>query len=157
MNVGNFKKEEAFKILKRIFDEDKTLNDEERKYIEELPFKPEVEIFPFRLPSDETVAKFLSKIQKMKGITQITLCGPRTYYEKKINVAGKIIPLRVQVSKFWVELEEFSEVKKLKEICKETFPYGFNVKIGRFSVYHEIDKARKTFPIIRVDYLKSLE
>jgi len=126
---------------------------------EEAPFKPEIEIFPHRLPSDETVANFLLKVRKMRGITQVTLFGPRVYYEKIIKVSGKVVPLRIQVARFWIEVEGIDVLEKLKDICDETFPYGFSIKVGRFTKYLETvgDRLRGSSLILRTDFLKGEE
>lgn len=117
--------------------------------------RPEVEIFPHRLPSDETVAKFLEKVQNVGEITQITMHGPQIYYTKKIRVAEKNIPLKIQVSRFWIEMEKLDELEKLKDICNEIFSYGYSIKIGRFT--KESGKALGLggrAVVIRTDFLK---
>lgn len=127
--------------------------------VEEIPFKPEIEIFPHRLPGDETVANFLLKVRKVRGITQITMFGPQVYYEKIIKVSGKIVPLKIQVARFWIEVEEIDVLEKLKDICRETFPYGFSIKVGRFTKYLETvgDILRGGSLILRTDFLKGKE
>ncbi|KPV61779.1 MAG: Methyl-coenzyme M reductase I operon protein D [Candidatus Bathyarchaeota archaeon BA2] len=145
--------EKVYRILEKALEEKRFM--EAKEHARGLPFKPEIEIFPHRLPSAETVAKFLRKMQKLMGITQITMQGPRVYYETKIDVAGKIIPLKIQVSKFWIEAAEIDEVDKIKDVCNETFPYGFSTKIGRFSKRKETaeDRVGKRPPVIRMDFL----
>jgi methyl-coenzyme M reductase subunit D len=146
--------EKVYRILEKALEEKRFM--EAKEQARGLPFKPEIEIFPHRLPSAETVAKFLQKMQKLMGITQITMHGPPVYYETKIDVARKIIPLKIQVSKFWIEVTEIDEVDKIKDICNETFPYGFSTKIGRFSKCKEKANVRLGGrpPVIRTDFLK---
>lgn len=147
MNTEEAKRERTYKTFRQIY---RIPPEEEHKYMRGL--RPEVEIFPHRLPSEETVAKFLLKVRGVRGVVQITMNGPRIYYEKKINVAGKIIPLKIQVARFWIELESFGGLDKLKDICNETFPYGFSTKIGRFTGVQKSLSGRSF--TIRTDFLK---
>lgn len=117
----------------------------------------EVEVFPFRLPSDETVARFLERVQGIRSVIRITMHGPQVYYGKKIEVAGKTIPLKIQVSKFWIGLGGTDEMEKLRGICNEIFPYGFSLKIGRFTRPPRARGLGGRPPIIRTDILKDEE
>lgn len=149
MSKGGAKVKRAYKTFRQIY---KIPPEEESKRMKELPFRPEVEIFPYRLPSEETLTKFLLKVREVRGIAQITMNGPRIYYERKINVVGKVIPLKIQVSKFWIELESFDGLEKLKDICNEIFHYGFSTRIGRFTRDRESLSGRNF--TIRTDFLK---
>lgn len=148
---------EVYRILEKALEEKRLA--EAKEHVRELPFRPEIEIFPHRLPSAETIAKFLLKMQKLLGITQITMHGPRVYYETKINVAGKTIPLRIQVSRFWIEVAEIDELDRIRDICNEVFPYGFSTKIGRFTRHQETisDRVGGRPVVIRMDFLKDEE
>ena len=152
MNIGEAKREKTYKTFRQIY---RIPLEEEHKYVRGPQLRPEVEIFPHRLPSEETVAKFLLKVRGVEGIVQITMNGPQIYYEKKIEVAGKIIPLKIQVARFWIELESFGGLEKLKDICNETFPYGFSTKIGRFTKVQKSLSGRSF--TIRMDFLKGEE
>ncbi len=113
------------------------------------PGKPEVEVFPYRLPSDETVSKFLNLLRGVKGVSRVMMHGPPIYYRRSIEVGGKKIVLRIQVGKFWVEMETLEELETLREVCRQVFPYGFELKVGRFSVGKEPLSGRRL--VLRMD------
>lgn len=116
---------------------------------------PEIQIMPNRLLGAETTEKVLNKIYKVKHVRQVTCQGenlPRKVTSgagagldvnhperKKINVNGKETELWVQVGRIFVEVDDLDNVQKvLKEvekICKEMFPYGFTLEIGRYSKF----------------------
>ncbi|MEM2865708.1 MAG: methyl-coenzyme M reductase operon protein D [Candidatus Hadarchaeales archaeon] len=111
--------------------------------------KPEVEVFPYRLPSDETVSKFLNLLRGIKGVSRVMMHGPSIYYRRFIEVGGKKIVLRIQVGKFWVEMETLEELETLKEVCRQVFPYGFELKVGRFTREKEPLSGRRL--VLRMD------
>jgi len=111
--------------------------------------KPEVEIFPYRLPSDETVSKFLNGLREIKGVLRVMMHGPSVYYRRYIEVGGKKIVLRIQVGKFWVEMESLEELEAIRELCKRVFPYGFELKVGRFTMEKEPLSGRRL--VLRMD------
>lgn len=117
--------------------------------------RPEIEIFPHRLPSDETLTKFLFKVGEVRGIVQISMQGPHVYYERKIEVSGEMIPLNIQVGKFWIEFEKTDVLEeaypKLRDICDETFPHGFDIRIGKFTKQRKLEEDPH---VIRSDVLR---
>jgi len=111
--------------------------------------KPEVEVFPYRLPSDETVSRFLNLLREIRGISRVMMHGPSIFYRRSIRVGGKEIVLRIQVGKFWVEMESLEQLEALREICKQVFPYGFELKVGRFTGVKEALSGRRL--VLRMD------
>ena len=111
--------------------------------------KPEVEVFPYRLPSDETISKFLNLLREMRGVSRVMMHGPSIFYRRTIQVGGKEIVLRIQVGKFWVEMEDLEQVEALREICQQVFPYGFELKVGRFTRMKEALSGRRL--VLRMD------
>lgn len=111
--------------------------------------KPEVEIFPYRLPSDETISRFLNLLRGIKGVSRVMMHGPSIYYRRSIEVGGRKIVLRIQVGKFWVEMETLEELEALREVCRQVFPYGFELKVGRFTREGEPLSGRRL--VLRMD------
>lgn len=92
----------------------------------------EIEILPSRLLNDDTVAFFLNKIKDIEGIEEIMMHGPayREFTERVIHVGLKEIGLKIKVGRFWLVIDDTVErevVDKLKEICNQTFPYGYTI------------------------------
>jgi len=116
---------------------------------------PEIMIMPNRLLSAETTEKVLNRIYKVKHVRQVTCqgenlpkkltIGPGAGLEvhhperRKITVDGKETELWVQVGRIFVEIEDMDYVQKalkdIEKICKEMFPYGFTLEIGRYSKF----------------------
>ncbi len=109
----------------------------------------EVEVFPYRFPSDETVTNFLKKIREVKGIVQVVMQGPSVFYRRRIKIGEKVIPLNIQVGRFWIEMQELEELEKLREICAEVFPYGFEMRVGKFTAPRDPLSGRRL--VLRMD------
>jgi len=116
---------------------------------------PEIMIMPNRLLSADTTEKVLNKIYKVKHVRQVTCqgenlprkltSGPGTGLDvnhperRKIKVDGKETELWVLVGRIFVEIDDVDNVQKalkdIEKICKEMFPYGFTLEIGRYSKF----------------------
>jgi len=120
----------------------------------------EVEVFPHRLLKASTTEKFLNEIYSLDTVERVIIHGeplPKTVYygpargtpvnhseRKVINVKGVPVELTVMAGRFWITLKDDSELDKIEEICKELFPYGYNIKTGKFT---------RNYPTV-TDYLK---
>jgi len=63
---------------------------------------------------------------------------------KVINVHGVPVELTVMAGRFWITLKDDSEIEKIEEICKSLFPFGYDLKVGKFT---------RTRPTV-TDYIK---
>jgi len=120
----------------------------------------EVEVFPHRYLKAKTTEKFLNEIYSLETVERVVIHGqplPKTVYygpargtsvhhseRKVINVHGVPVELTVMAGRFWITLKDDSEIDKIEEICRSLFPFGYNIKIGKFTR----DKATVT------DYIK---
>jgi len=107
---------------------------------DEIPYSPEVVIFPNRLCSDETVAKFLEGLKEVEGITKVILHGPRTYDSTKrvIKVGKQELILDIQVGKFFIEIEHPEAIIAIQEAADEVFAqFGYRIGAGRFTKYQK--------------------
>ena len=108
----------------------------------------EVEIFPHRYLKASTTEKFLNKIYDLKTVERVIIHGqplpkvitygparglPVNHTERKIiHVKGVPVELTVMAGRFWITLSDDSELDKLDAICKEMFPFGYNLRVGKF-------------------------
>ncbi|WP_423792831.1 methyl-coenzyme M reductase operon protein D [Methanocaldococcus indicus] len=108
----------------------------------------EIEIFPHRYLKASTTEKFLNKLYDLESVERVVIHGqslpktvpfgpakglPVNHSERKIiNVKGVPIELTVMAGRFIVTLKDDSEIDKIHEICKELFPFGYNLKVGKF-------------------------
>ncbi|MHA1263654.1 MAG: methyl-coenzyme M reductase operon protein D [Candidatus Helarchaeota archaeon] len=126
---------------------------------EEIPYNPEVVIFPNRLCSDETVAKFLMELKKIDGITKVIMHGPRTYdLIKRVIKVGKSqeLILDIQVGKFFIEIDQPEVVLPIREAADKCFTFGYRIGAGRFTKYRKttMDDVRGYSLVFRKDILE---
>ncbi|MCP8304431.1 MAG: methyl-coenzyme M reductase operon protein D [archaeon] len=115
----------------------------------------EIEIVPKRLLSADTVEELLKKIVQLGVVKNVILQGPKlpqyvivpsrehslglkveTGHEdlRKIKFGDEEIELKVKVGRIIIQpikdidLHDFLE--KLKEICDELLPFGFNLRVS---------------------------
>jgi methyl-coenzyme M reductase subunit D len=107
---------------------------------DEIPYNPEVVIFPNRLCSDETVAKFLDGLKQVEGIIKVILQGPHTFDSTKrvIKVGKQELILDIQVGKFFVEIEQPEVIISIREVADEVFAqFGYRIGAGRYTKYQK--------------------
>lgn len=107
----------------------------------------QVEIFPERLLNLETAQALLNELNKIRGITRMVVFGPSLpkdnpedllkgkfgVHEKKyLNIMGEQVELTVQVGRIFVEMEDPGVKKEIREACKKTLPFSFEVNEGRY-------------------------
>ncbi|ENN96463.1 methyl-coenzyme M reductase operon protein D [Methanocaldococcus villosus KIN24-T80] len=108
----------------------------------------EIEIFPHRYLKASTTEKFLNKLYDLKTVERVVIHGqplpkvvtygparglPVNHSERKIiNVKGVPIELTVMAGRFIVTLSDDSELEKIKKICEEMFPFGYDIRVGKF-------------------------
>ena len=133
-------------------------NPEDTEDYKSIGFYPraEVLIFPNRLLAIQHVEEFLEKIKTIEGITKITMSGPRIYEQATIKVGSKEIPLKVQVGKLIMEIETVDLIKNIREICDESFKFGYRIGVGRYTKWREttMDSVRGYSLVIRKDMLE---
>jgi methyl-coenzyme M reductase subunit D len=109
----------------------------------------EIEVFPHRYLKAKTTEKFLNEMYSLETVERIIIHGeplPKTIYygpargtpvnhpeRKEINIHGVPVELTVMAGRFWITLKDDSEMEKIEEICKELFPYGYNIRVGKFT------------------------
>lgn len=109
----------------------------------------EVEVFPHRYLKAETTEKFLNEIYSLDTVERVIIHGqslpkivyygpargtPVNHSERKIiNVHGVPVELTVMAGRFWITLKDDSEIDRIEEICKTLFPFGYNIRIGKFT------------------------
>jgi len=116
----------------------------------------EIKIFAGRLPSEKTVETFLNKIAVLKSVVSVTLSGVSTHYERRINVSRTSIPLKIQVTWIYLEIEEINDdrMREVKDVCQEVFPYGFETKIGIFRPTGETLTSESGRSFARIDFVE---
>lgn len=106
----------------------------------EVPYNPEVVIFPNRLCSDQTVANFLIALKKIDGVTQVIMHGPRTYdFIKRVIKVGETqdIILDIQVGKFYIEIDHPEVILAIREAADQCFTFGYRIGAGRYTKYQK--------------------
>jgi methyl-coenzyme M reductase subunit D len=89
--------------------------------VEEI--RPEIQIFPYRLMSEERAQKLVEVLYGVEGVSNISFNGPG-------NMVGWL----------WVELLEMNgdgveTVSEICEVCTRYLPFGYEIQVGRFTKY----------------------
>jgi len=125
---------------------------------DEVPYSPEVVIFPNRLCSDETVKEFLEALRQIDGITQVIMHGPRTYdlIKRVIKVGNQELILDIQVGKFYIEIENAAVILPIREAADLAFTFGYRVGAGRYTKYQKttMDHVRGYSLVFRKELLE---
>ncbi len=105
----------------------------------------QVEIFPDRLLNLETAQALLNELNRISGITRMVVYGPRLPKEdpenllagkhnirepKYLEILGEKIELTVQVGRIFVEMDDPGIIEKIKEACRNTLPFPFEINEG---------------------------
>jgi len=105
----------------------------------------QVEIFPDRLLNLETAQALLNELNRISGITRMVVYGPRLPKEdpenllagkhnirepKYLEILGEKIELTVQVGRIFVEMDDPGIIEKIKEACRKTLPFPFEINEG---------------------------
>jgi len=109
----------------------------------------EVEVFPHRFLKATTTEKFLNEVYSLETVERVIIHGQplpeKVYYgpargtpvnhpeRKEITVNGVPVLLTVMAGRFWIQLSNDEEIDKIEEVCKNLFPYGYNLKVGKFT------------------------
>ncbi|MHC1605608.1 MAG: methyl-coenzyme M reductase operon protein D [Candidatus Methanofastidiosia archaeon] len=91
-----------------------------------MEIRPEMQIFPLRLVSEERAEKFISDIKSLQKVTKVDYKGFLSHDKKDFKVGW-----------IWVEFENKNHTveEKIEEICKQNLPFGYTIKKGRFTKY----------------------
>ncbi|VUT26427.1 MAG: Methyl-coenzyme M reductase I operon protein D [Candidatus Methanolliviera sp. GoM_oil] len=116
----------------------------------------EIKVTPGRLPSAGTIEAFLNKISALKGAVSVTLSGTPIHYESWINVGERSTPLKIQVQRAYIEMEEINDdrMQDVKDLCSEVFPYGFETEIGIFRPTKETLASEHSRSFARIDIVE---
>ena len=108
----------------------------------------EIEIFPKRLLSSDTLEELLNSIIQLGMAKNVILQGPRLskYYvnvmsyredSRRIKFGDREIDLEVKVGRIIIQPMEGVDLQdllnKLREICDVTLPFGFFIRTGQFT------------------------
>jgi len=100
------------------------------------PRGEEIEIFPNRILGAKTVEKLLNEIADIKGIEGVLLQGLRvkTDVKDKIVVKDSEMELSLAVGRLIIGVKNIDAViDKLKDICDRNLPFGYSIRIGKFT------------------------
>ena len=116
----------------------------------------EIKVIPGRLPSAGTIEAFLNKISALKGAVSVTLSGTPIQYESWINMGERSTPLKIQVQRVYIEMEEINDdrMQDVKDLCCEVFPYGFETEIGIFRLIKETLTSEHSRSFARIDIME---
>ena len=107
----------------------------------------QVEIFPDRLLNVETAQALLDELNEISGITRMIVHGPRLPSEdpenllagkhnirepKYLKIMGENVELTVQVGRIYVEMDDPGIKEKIKEACRKTLPFPFEINEGTY-------------------------
>lgn len=98
--------------------------------------REEIEIFPNRILGAKTAEKLLSRIYEIEGVEGVLIQGPRVKSDakEKIVVKGEELELSVAVSRLILRSKDADKVsEKLKEVCDSLLPFGYSLRIGKFT------------------------
>lgn len=91
-----------------------------------MDIKPEIQIFPMRLLSEKTALPLIDRINNIESVTKVEYKGFNSQDREDFRIGW-----------IWVELssEDEAAVEAIKGICTEHLPFGYDIKIGRFTKY----------------------
>ena len=107
----------------------------------------QVEIFPDRLLNIETAQALLNELNRISGITRMIVHGPRLPSEdpknllagkhnirepQYLDIMGEKVELSVQVGRVCVEMDDPGIKEKIKEACRKTLPFPFEINEGMY-------------------------
>ncbi|MBC7120234.1 MAG: hypothetical protein H5T33_01440 [Candidatus Methanosuratus sp.] len=99
----------------------------------------EIEVMPRRLMSDKKAKDLAAIMRDTEGVEEVLTQGPR--YSGGGSLTGRFII----VVKAGFSPEEI--IAKLRPVCDQTMPYGYDMRIGQFT---------KPKPTVK-DYIRGLE
>lgn len=110
----------------------------------------EIEVFPNRLLSLETLEEILNKFSEVEEIISVVLQGQRLPKEqiscicektetpvesKKIIVQNKEIEIQIVTGRILLEVSDQKidgAIEKIKKISDQLLPFGYSVRVGKF-------------------------
>ncbi len=100
------------------------------------PSPEDIEIFPNRILGAKTAERLLDRISEIEGVEGFIVQGPRVKSDarEKIVFKGKEMELSVAVSRIILRSNNADRVvERLHDICKELLPFGYSIRIGKFT------------------------
>lgn len=100
------------------------------------PSPEDIEIFPNRILGAKTAERLFEKLSGIEGIEGLIIQGPRVKSDarEKITFKGKEMELSVAVSRIILRSKNADKVaEKLREICDDLLPFGYSIRIGKFT------------------------
>ncbi len=100
------------------------------------PSPEDIEIFPNRILGAKTTERLLDRILELEGVEGFIIQGPRVKSDarEKIVFKGKEMELSVAVSRIILRSKNADKVvERLHEICRDLLPFGYSIRIGKFT------------------------
>jgi methyl-coenzyme M reductase subunit D len=99
----------------------------------------DIEIFPHRYLSADTTENLLKNLDEIGGVKKMILHGQKLppaesgHPDRKIIILkDQEIDLQVKTGRVLMEIDEKSVVDKIKNVCENHLPFGFNINNGTF-------------------------
>ncbi|MEG9195344.1 MAG: hypothetical protein DSO01_06500 [Archaeoglobi archaeon] len=100
------------------------------------PSPEDIEIFPNRILGAKTAERLLDRISEIEDVEGFIIQGPRVKSDarEKIVFKGKEMELSVAVSRIILKSKNADRVvEKIHDICRELMPFGYSIRIGKFT------------------------
>jgi methyl-coenzyme M reductase subunit D len=100
------------------------------------PSPEDIEIFPNRILGAKTAERLLDRISEIEDVEGFIIQGPRVKSDarEKIAFKGKEMELSVAVSRIILKSKNADRVvEKIHDICRELLPFGYSIRIGKFT------------------------
>lgn len=100
------------------------------------PSPEDIEIFPNRILGAKTAERLLDRISEIEDVDGFIIQGPRVKSDarEKIVFKGKEMELSVAVSRIILKSKNADRVvEKIHDICRELMPFGYSIRIGKFT------------------------
>jgi methyl-coenzyme M reductase subunit D len=100
------------------------------------PSTEEIEILPNRILGAKTTERLLDRVSGIEGVEGFILQGPRVKSDvrEKIVFKDREMELSVAVSRIILRSKNADKVvERLHEICRDLLPFGYSIRIGKFT------------------------
>ena len=99
----------------------------------------DIEIFPHRLLNVDTAERLLNDLDGIDGIKRMLIHGPKLPPVKEghsdrrtMIISGEEVNVQVKPGRILLEIESEEVIDKIREVCEDAIPFGFNIHIGHF-------------------------
>lgn len=99
----------------------------------------DIEIFPHRLLNVDTAERLLNDLDGIDGIKKMIIHGPRLPPVREghpdrrtMIINGEEVNVQVKPGRVLMEIESEEVIDKIREVCEDVLPFGYNIHIGHF-------------------------